>query len=147
MVHSPSQTLRLLSAPHPGAQLQPQQILWPSPHPALSSALPPLSSETQPLGTGTFKHSPAASWPTPTTLPLLCPVGRRSKSPAHPARPQKALAPSTRPPLVLSTRRQLSIDTSVLFYFIIYWPCCKACEILAPDQGLNVGPGSGSAEN
>lgn len=72
-LHSSSQTLRLPSAPHSGAQLQAQQILWPGPHPALSSTLPQLSSETQPLGTGTFKHVPcspiAHSYHTPAALP------------------------------------------------------------------------------
>ena len=30
------------------------------------------------------------------------------------------------------------------FAFLVLWPCCVACNILVPDQELNLGPGSES---
>lgn len=36
---------------------------------------------------------------------------------------------------------------SYFSYLCIYWPCCQACRILVPNQGLNLCPRNLSGPN
>ena len=47
----------------------------------------------------------------------------------------------------LKEQEILTLHNYILLMTYFFWLCCSACGTKIPNQGLNSGPGSGSAES